>query len=261
MAQPTGQTALITGASSGLGSDYARLFAADGHDVVLVARRKSKLDELGNQLADEHGINTHVIVADLSDPAAAQAIYDQVSAKQLQIEYLVNNAGFGTNGSFTELDIQRELAMIAVNITALTHLTHLFLPAMVERGHGRILNIGSAAGFQGGPYMATYYATKAFVNHFSEGLAHEVESAGITVTVSCPGATETEFSDISGNGTTRLFKAGAMTSTDVASHGYRAMMNGKRMAIPGIKNKLSLQALRISPRNTVLAITSRLNRP
>lgn len=260
MAETSGYTALITGASAGLGSDYARLFAADGHDVVLVARRKEKLDELAEELGAQHDITAHVIASDLGDPDAPQAIHDQVADQGIAVEYLINNAGFGSNGAFAELDISRELSMIAVNITALVHLTHLFLPTMLDRGHGRILNIGSTAGFQGGPFMATYYATKAFVNHFSEALAGEVEGTGVSVTVSCPGATATEFSSVAGNDKSNLFKGGVATSMDVARHGYRAMMKGTRLAIPGIKNKVALQALRVSPRSAVLSIAARLNR-
>lgn len=260
MAQPTTNAALITGASAGLGMEYARLFAADGHDVVLVARRKSNLDELADEISAAHGIEAHVIAADLSDHVAPQAIFDEVADNGIAIECLVNNAGFGSNGPFVEQDVQRELDMIAVNVTALTHLTRLFLPAMIERGRGRILNIGSAAGFQAGPFMATYYATKAFVNLFSEALAYELEGTGVTVTVSCPGATQTEFSEIAGNNTSRLFKAGAATSADVARHGYRAMMKGKRMVVHGLKQKLGLQALRVSPRGAVLSIAARMNR-
>jgi len=261
MAETSGLTALITGASAGLGRDYARLFAADGHDVVLVARRKEKLDELAEHLIKQHDIAAHVIAIDLADPEAPRAIHDQVVDKGIAVEFLVNNAGFGSNGPFVEMDIQRELSMITVNITALVHLSHLFLPAMIERGHGRILNIGSTAGFQGGPFMATYYASKAFVNHFSEALSGEVEGSGVTVTVSCPGATATEFSGIAGNDKSNLFKGGVASSMDVARHGYRAMMKGKRLAIPGFKNKVGVQALRISPRRAVLSIAARLNRP
>lgn len=260
MAERTKLTALITGASAGLGSDYARLFASDGHDVVLVARRKEKLDELAAELSKEHGIEAHTIAADLADPGAPQSIHDEVKEKGLDIEFLVNNAGFGSNGKFVELDFAGELAMITVNITTLMHLTRLFLPAMIERGHGRILNLGSTAGFQAGPYMATYYASKAFVNHFSEALAHELKDTGVTVTVSCPGATATEFAKVAGNDKSRLFQGGsAATSMDVANHGYRAMMKGKRMAIPGFKNKFLVQTLRMSPRNTVISIAARLN--
>ena len=260
MADKTGKTALITGASAGLGSDFARLFAADGHDVVLVARRKDKLEELANELADQHGVESHIIASDLADAASPQAIHDELTEKKIEVEYLINNAGFGTNGSFVELDSERELAMITVNITALTHLTKLFLPAMIQRRSGRILNVGSTAGFQPGPFMATYYATKAFVNSFSEALAVEVAGTGVTVTVSCPGATATEFAGTAGNDKSRLFQSSKpATSMEVASHGYRAMMKGKRMAVPGFKNKLGVQALRVSPRGAVLSIAARLN--
>ncbi len=261
MAKQNARAALITGASAGLGSEYARLFAADGHDVVLVARRKDKLDNLADELTGAHGIEAHVVPADLTERAAPRAIFDQLSDQGIAVEYLVNNAGFGSNGPFAEQDPERELDMIEVNAVALAHLTRLFLPAMLARGSGRILNIGSVAGFQAGPFMATYYATKAFVNLFSEALAYELEGTGVTVTVSCPGATQTEFSRVAGNDKSRLFKAGAASSAEVARHGYRAMMKGKRMAVHGLKQKLGLQALRVSPRRAVLSIAARMNLP
>ncbi|MEM9493952.1 MAG: SDR family oxidoreductase, partial [Myxococcota bacterium] len=229
MVQNTGKTALITGASAGLGSDYARLFAADGHDLVIVARRKDRLDQLAEQLRSQHGVTVHVLPCDLGRPGAAQELCDQLQERDITVEFLVNNAGLGSNGPFAELDLARELTIIAVNVTALVHLTHLLLPSMIARGSGRILNIGSVAGFQAGPYMATYFASKAFVNHFSEALSHELDKTGVTVTVQCPGATETEFAALAGNDKSNLFKGGVATSAEVASHGYRAMMQGKRM--------------------------------
>jgi short-subunit dehydrogenase len=253
------RTALITGASAGLGRELAQLFAADKYDVVLVARRRDQLEELATKLAAEHGVIASVIPADLADPASPQRIVDEVNRRNLAIEFLVNNAGFGTNGRFVELDLGRELAMVQVNITSLVQLTGLLLPAMVARRSGRILNMGSTAGFQPGPLMATYYATKAFVNSFTEALHHELRGSGVTATVVCPGATDTEFGATSGNGASRLFRMGAMPAAPVARFAYHAMMAGKPVAIPGLRNKLTLQVQRVSTRGLTRAVAARLN--
>ena len=257
-----GTYALVTGASAGLGKEFARLFAKDGHGVVLVARRKNELDALAKTLADEHQTKSLVIPADLTDPAAPKHIHAEVARAGLEVEFLVNNAGFGSNGKFWELDAQKELGMIEVNVTALTHLTRLFVPDMIARGRGRVLNIGSTAGFQPGPFMATYYASKAFVNHFTEALAFELEGTGVTATLSCPGATETEFAAVAGNDKTALFKnGGTADALTVATEAYHAMLAGKASVIHGFKNRAGVQALRLSPRRTVLAIAARLNKP
>jgi uncharacterized protein len=254
------RTALVTGASAGLGADYAKLFAADGHDLVLVARRRDKLDELAAQLGKD-GTRVTVIAADLQDAAAPQRIFDEVSQAGIEIDFLVNNAGFGSNGAFVGLAADRELGMIDVNIRSLVHLTRLFLPGMVERKRGRVLNIGSTAGFVAGPFMATYYASKAFVISFTEALAYELKGTGVTATVSCPGATATEFAAVAGNDKSSLFKSGVADSLSVARHGYRAMLAGKVIAIPGVKNKLTAQSVRFSPRSLIRSIAARLNRP
>lgn len=259
MGQSTGKTALITGASSGLGLELAQLFAADGHDVVLVARRREQLDELAARLAAQHGAGATVLPADLADPASPQRIADELRGRQIEIEFLVNDAGFGTTGAFADLDLKRELDMVQVNVTAVVHLTGLLLPAMVARRSGRILNVGSTAGFQPGPFMSTYYASKAFVNWFTEGLAHELRGTGVTATAGCPGATATEFGDVSGNAKSKLFQLGAMPAAPVARYLYKAMMAGKAVAIPGFRNKLGLQIQRIGTRGLVRAVTARLN--
>lgn len=251
--------ALVTGASAGLGAEIARLFAKDGHDLVLVARRRDRLEALAEELTAAHDVNAHVIVCDLSESSAPAQLHATIEDEGLAVEYLVNNAGFGSNGAFAELDADRELQMIDLNVRSLVHLTRLFVPSMIERGSGRILNLGSTAGFQGGPFMATYYASKAFVNHFSEALHTELKGSGVTVTVSCPGATATEFGDISGNGKSKLFAKGVADAEGVASHAYVAMLKGARMAVPGIKNKLLVQSLRLAPRAAILSIAAKLN--
>src|SRR5215467_7391998 len=165
------KTALVTGASSGLGVELARLFAADGHDLVLVARRRDKLEELADELEKKHRVRTVVLAEDLTDPGSPERIHAQLEERHIEVDFLANNAGFGTNGAFAESDCARELAMIELNVKTLVHLTRLLLPGMIARKSGRILNVGSTAGFQPGPFMAGYYASKAYVNTFTEALS------------------------------------------------------------------------------------------
>lgn len=252
-------TALVTGASAGIGLDLARLFAADKHGLVLVARRKDRLDALAAELAAAHGVEVHTIAADLEDPAAPAAIVAEVERLGLTIDYLVNNAGFGTVGSFHELDARKEIAEVQVNIVALLALTRALLPGMVARKFGRVLNVGSTAGFQPGPLMATYYATKAFVNSFTEALWYELRGTGVTATVSCPGATATEFAKVAGNEGSRLFRIGAMKSADVARGAYRAMHAGKPIVVHGLTNRLAAFSTRFTPRSVLRAIAAGLN--
>jgi short-subunit dehydrogenase len=254
--------ALITGASAGLGEQFAQLFADDGHDVLLVARRADRLEALAAQLKTAHDVTAHVIAADLGDPAAPQRIFDETAKRGLQVDFLVNNAGFGSNGAFLDQDLAREAEMIDVNCTALVKLSHLFGRPMRDRRSGRILNIASTAGFQAGPYMATYYATKAFVISFSEALADELRGSGVTVTCHCPGATHTEFAAKAGNDKARLFKRpGIAGAREVAEHAYRAMMKGETLAIHGLLNRLAAHGTRLSPRKVSRSIASALNRP
>ncbi len=255
----TGKTALVTGASAGLGADFARLFAADGHDLVLVARRRDKLDALARELEAKHGTRVTVIAADLTRPEAPAEIVAQLA--DTEIEFLVNNAGLGTTGAFAASDVSRELGMLALNITALVHLTRLLLPAMVARKSGRILNIGSTAGFLPGPFMAGYYASKAFVNSFTEALSFELRGTGVTATVACPGATETEFAAVAGVQKSKLFAAGTMGSAEVAAASYRAMLDGTPVVVTGVQNKLKIFSLRFAPRSLVASMAASLNRP
>ncbi|MBX3230689.1 MAG: SDR family oxidoreductase [Labilithrix sp.] len=257
------RTALITGASAGLGKEMAALFAADKHDVVLVARSKSKLEELAHELEEAHGITAGVIAADLGEHTAPATIFDVAKKRGLAIDFLVNNAGFGTTGEFLKLDLARELQMIDVNIRALVELTHRFAPAMVERKFGRILNVASTAAFQAGPYMSNYYATKAFVVSFSEGLAYELAGTGVTVTCHCPGATATDFSATAGNDKSKLFKnnSNVADAKSVATHAYRAMHAGDVLAIHGAMNWLMAQMVPLSPRSLIRSITAGLNKP
>jgi short-subunit dehydrogenase len=250
------ETALITGASSGIGLDLARLFAKDGHDVVLVARSEGKLREIAAGLERDFGVTAHVIVADLARPDAPQMLVAQLP---VDVDVLVNNAGFGVTGPFVETDLAKELEMIQVNVVALTYLTKLLLPPMVARRRGRVLNVASTAAFQPGPLMAVYYATKAYVLSFSEAIADELRDSGVTVTALCPGPTETGFAAVADMSATRLFNiAKPMSSAEVARAGYAAMKRGRRIIIPGIKNKLLTQSIRVSPRRMVTTIVRKL---
>jgi short-subunit dehydrogenase len=251
-------TALITGASAGIGRELARVFAAHGHDLVLVARRLPELEALCRELEARHRIRATAKACDLASPAALSELIAELA--ELELEYLVNNAGFGTCGSFAELPAEREANMVELNVSAVVRLTRAVLPQMRARGRGRILNLGSTAGFQPGPYMATYYATKAFVNSFSEALSYELRGSGVTVTVSCPGPTHSEFGDISGVNKTRLFKLGAASAASVGNAAYAAMQRGRPMIVHGLTNWLGVQLLRLSPRALVRAITGALNR-
>jgi short-subunit dehydrogenase len=259
MPNRSGKTALVTGASVGIGRDLAELFARDGDDLVLVARNRDQLESLAKQMRTEHGVNVSVFPKDLSMPGAGQEIFDQVGAAGISIEFLVNNAGFGTHGPFAESDVIAQLGMIQVNIAALTHLTRLFLPSMIERGSGRIMNVGSVAGFIPGPWMAVYYATKAYVLSFSEALATELKGTGVTVTGVYPGPTATEFGKRAGLTSTRVF-AFSMTSMSVARMAYRATLRGKRGIATGWSNKILVFLPRFLPRSLIAAMASRANR-
>jgi short-subunit dehydrogenase len=253
--------ALVTGASSGLGAEFAKLFARDKHDVFLVARRLDRLQELAKELSERHGIKAQVFAADLAAEDGPARVVAEAARLGLEIDFLVNNAGFGSSGAFATSDPARELGMVQVNIRALVELTHAFVGPMVARKRGRILNLGSTAGFQPGPFMATYYASKAFVNLFTEALAYELRGTGVTATVSCPGATATEFAAVAGNEKSRLFRMGAASATTVARQAYRAMMAGRPMIVHGLKNKVAVQGVRFSPRAAITAIAAALNPP
>ena len=252
-------TALITGASSGIGKELARVFAAAGHDLVLVARRLPELQALGAEVEQKHRVRARGVACDLTSEPALNELLAEV--RDQEFDYLVNNAGFGTVGRFAELDADRETAMVALNIAALVRLTRAALPGMIARRKGRILNVGSTAGFQPGPYMATYYATKAFVNSFSEALAYEVRGTGVSVTVSCPGPTKSEFGGVSGLDKSRLFGLSTATTATVAREAYRAMQRGRPMIVNGLRNRILAQSTRFGPRAWLCAITAYLNRP
>ncbi|HWB85887.1 MAG TPA: SDR family oxidoreductase [Bryobacteraceae bacterium] len=250
-------TALVTGASSGIGAELAKLCAAAGNDLVLVARRESQLQELAAGLAREHGVKSRVIPADLADPTAPEAIFRAAGATPIEI--LINNAGFGVNGPFAETDWAAEAQLIQVNITALTHLTKLFLQPMLARRAGRILNVASTAAFVPGPLMAVYYASKAFVLSFSEAIANEVKGSGVSVTALCPGPTRTGFDRAAGVSATHLFHGPVMDAADVAREGYAAMMAGNPSVIAGARNRWMIRGTRLAPRGMLAGMTRRLN--
>src|SRR5262249_51509151 len=246
-------TAMITGASTGIGLELARLMGRD-FDLVLTARNQSRLEQIARELQDRHGNLVHVIPADLTRPEAPSKIFADIGWRGLNVEVLVNNAGFGAYGEFATSNVQTELDMIQLNMTALTHLTKLALPGMLEGKHGRILNVASTAGFLPGPLMAVYYATKAYVISFSEAIANELSGSGVTVTCLCPGATDTEFAKRADMQNSRLFKMGTMRPEDVARAGDEAMLKSKTLMIPGVKNWLMVESVRLAPRKMVTAI-------
>ncbi len=253
------QTVLITGASSGIGYELAKLFAKDHHNVVVVARGAGMLTKVANELQTQFGISAKAIPLDLTAAPAAQFLFDQLQREGIAIDFLVNNAGYGVLGDFAEISLDESAGQIQLNVIALTHLTKLFLNPMLERRSGRILNVASTAGFQPGPRMAVYYATKAYVISFTEALASEVDGTGVTVTCLCPGATDTGFHGRAGTeGTTLLKKIRPMDAKSVARDGYRGMMAGKTLVISGLKNWLLAESLRISPRKLVTAVSRKI---
>lgn len=255
---PQRPVALVTGASAGIGRSIAQILAREGYDLVLVARREADLRALASEL-EGHGASSRVLAADLTAPDAAAKVVAEVGADG--IDALVNNAGFGGHGAFADRPRDDDLRMVALNVTALTDLTKLVLPAMVARGSGRILNVASTAAFQPGPFMAVYYATKAYVLSLSEALAEEVRGTGVTVTCLCPGVTTTEFQQVAGVEDVPLTKGPlSMSAEAVAEAGVRGMLRGKRLVIPGAHNKVGVQAVRLSPRAAVVKVVRRLHR-
>lgn len=250
------KTALITGASSGIGLELAHIHASKGDNLVLVARCKKKLDEFKLEMEKKYGVTVYNIGKDLTDLNSAKEIHDELMSKKIQIDYLINNAGFGDFGLFVETDWEKQLRMINLNVTTLTYLTRLFLPHMLKNKFGRILNVASTAAFQPGPTMSVYFATKAFVLSFSEAIANEIKGKGVTVTALCPGATNTGFKSAASLEHSRLFKGkNIATSKSVAEYGYQKMMKGKTVAVHGFLNNLIAKTIGITPRDIVTSIT------
>ncbi len=246
---------LITGASGGIGYELAKLFARDRHNLVLVARSADKLAQVAAEL-QALGVAVKTVALDLADAPAPKFLFDQLQREGIAIDILVNNAGFGAFGEFARMPEEEILGQIQLNITALTVLTRLFLPPMIVRRTGRIMNVASTAAFQPGPLMAVYYATKAYVLSFSEAIANELSNSGVTVTCFCPGATHTGFAKRAGTEVSRLMKRfGAMSADKVALDGYRALMAGRTLAISGIHNWAVAQSTRFAPRKMVTAVS------
>ncbi len=253
------ETVLITGASSGIGRELARCFAADGCHLILLARNPEAMETLAGELRQTHKIETLVLTADLSRPEIPARVFKELQGRGIKVDVLVNNAGFGANGAFAGLPLQRQLEMIQVNITALTNLTGLFLPGMIERRRGGVLNVGSLAGFLPGPGMAVYFASKAFVLSFTEALADELIGTGVTATALCPGPTATNFGNVSHGKKTRRLNTPKMTASTVASSGHRAFRKGRPLAIIGGQYHVLLLLVRIMPRWFVRKMAKRFN--
>lgn len=252
---------LITGASSGIGADLAHCAAADGFDLVLVARRVSALAQLAERCERMHNVRAISIPADLADPTACRVLGAELRARKLDVHTLINNAGVGASGTVSTLTVEVQMNIIQVNVTALTELTRRLLPGMLERGTGAVMNVASTAAFLPGPGMAVYYASKAYVLSFTEALAEELRDTGIQVSALCPGPTHTEFAAVAGMSASKLFKQRglAMTSAAVARAGWEGLLSGQRIVIPGLRNRLLIQSLRAAPRALAARISASLN--
>jgi short-subunit dehydrogenase len=254
------QTALVTGASGGIGLELARQFAGGGYDLVLVARSAGPMEELAGELRQRHGVAARVLAKDLADPGSPEEVYRELAGAGVLVDVLINNAGFATYGPFAEIEIGRELEELQLNVVTLTHLTKKFLPGMIARRRGGVLNVASTAGFQPGPLMAVYYATKAYVISFSEALAEEMRGTGVTVSALCPGPTATGFQKRGGLEDSKLF-SGLLQVADAASvarAGYEGFRAGERIVIPGVINKIGVQSLRVSPRSLATRLVKRM---
>ncbi len=255
-------TALITGASSGIGLEFAKIFAAQKNNLVLIARSANKLNELADTLRKQYDIVVHIIAADLSKMDEVQQVYDTCKKEDIAVDYLINNAGFGDYGFFIENDWSKTEQMIDLNMKSLTKLCYLFAPEMAARKSGRILNVASTAAFQPGPTMAVYYATKSYVLFFSEALSNELKGSGVTVTCLCPGATESGFQAAAAMEESALVKGKKLpTSAEVAMFGYKAMMKGRVTVIHGWMNYIMANAIRFTPRAWVLSIVRKIQGP
>ncbi len=254
------KTALITGASSGIGLELAKIFASKGTNLIIVSRNVIELSKLKSELIEKNKIYVEEIVKDLSVPGSAKQVFDEVKSLSFDVDYLINNAGFGDYGLFYKSDWTKQERMINLNMLTLTQLTHLFLPGMIKRKSGRIMNVASTAAFQPGPLMSVYYASKAYVLFFSEAIANELEGTGVTVTALCPGPTKSGFQKAANVEHSKMLNADSIpTSKEVAEYGYKAMMKGKRVAIHGIKNKEIAFFSRRAPKTFILKTVRKLN--
>jgi hypothetical protein len=257
-----GQTALVTGASMGIGVDLAACFANDGYDLILTARSEQALKDVAAKLADKYKVKVETIAADLGVAGAGEKLAQQIAAKGLNVDALVNNAGYGIAGGFAKSDRAQQLGMIDLNDRALVELTHIYWPRMLENKRGGVINVASTAAFQPGPLMAIYYASKAFVLSFSEALWKEAAGTGVHVTCLCPGPTTSNFRERAGTGATRLSRSGKpMSSASVARMGYNAFRKNRRVIVTGARNALLASAARFLPRRTILGIVHNLQSP
>jgi len=252
------QVALVTGASSGIGLAFARLLAADGYTLFLVSRSEERLAEIRDELHDAHGAVVHHAAVDLTRPDGVETVANAVAAKGLHIDLLINNAGFGLLGQFREINRAEQLRLIRLNVEALVDLTHRFLQPMVERGRGGIINVASMAGFSPGPLMASYYASKAFVLSFSQGLSRELRGSGITVTALCPGPVRTRFQTRAGFPNERTSTLPPASARDVAEAALKGHRAGKQVVVPGLVNKLLAVVSRIAPRRAMTEVVFRV---
>ncbi len=257
---PRAGTALVTGASAGIGRELALLLARDGFDLILTARDGTRLHALAAELTERSQARSTVIPCDLSLPSGPRELAARVDDAGLAVDILVNNAGMGAAGPFAELPLERQLSLLQLNMVSLTELTRRFLPPMLQRGRGRILNVASTAAFQPGPYLATYYASKAYVLSLSEALAEEVRESAVTITALCPGPTRTEFFARAEMRASTLAQHTVMDAAAVAAAGYRGMMRGERIVVPGVANRAAGLLVRATPRSLVTRVVARLNR-
>ena len=258
--EPGRETALVTGASGGIGEEFAKLLASKGCDLVLVARSGDKLARLAESLAGSHKVRVETLPLDLSTAGSPGQLVSFLEGKSLAVDVLINNAGIGTFGPFAESDLEAELGQIQLNVTTLTQLTRLVLPGMLRRSRGRILNVASTAAFQPGPFMAVYYATKAYVLSLSVALANELQGSGVTVSCLCPGPTRTDFMARAkmGDPETLAKKSVMMDPSVVARRGYDGMMKGKRLIIPGALNKVLAHSTRLASRGLSASVVRRI---
>ena len=252
------ETALITGASSGIGLELAKLFAQSGRNLILTARSEDKLESLRTELVEKHNVHVEVVVADLAEVDAAVRLVDEINSRKLVVDIVVNNAGFGELGQFAEISLDRQMNMVRLNVVTVVQLTRLLLPEMIKRKSGGVLNVGSTVAFQPGPNMAVYYATKAFVLSFSEALHEELLESNIKVVCLSPGPTKTGFADDSGMSATKIFSANAMDSQSVAKAGFDAYESNRAFVIPGFKNKFGAFLTRLVPRSLTRKLVKKL---
>lgn len=261
------ETVLITGASSGIGLELARCFAREqagnvASRLILLARNTAAMETLAADLRRECRAEIQIMTADLAQPETPRRVFQELSRRNIAVDVLVNNAGFGANGAFAGMSLARQMDILRVNVNALVELTGLFLPSMIQRRTGGVLNVGSVAGFLPGPYMAVYYASKSFVQSFTEALAVELVGSGVTVSVLCPGPTETNFGNVARAGKARLFKPARfkMSATEVARTGHEAFRRGRVIAVPGWTNKMAVFSMRIGPRAVIRKVSAQYNR-